>query len=219
MSSHCLLEENTPIGKSKIFGSARAVLGVNSYQKPGRRAAGWVWAGQVTSDVVGAHKERPRSQSSGTETEYRYRIVATRRGGDARRSPFDGICFGVGSLAHLLKNRFYLGEVGAAIPERNGQPIFKPSATGTYVVATCLALAAALIAMRAGLLPSAALGLVPHLATWALATIFAVRAIGDFRYVGFFKRVRDTRFARLDTAFYSPLCCLLALLIADAACI
>jgi site-specific DNA recombinase len=30
---------------------------------------------------------------------------------NTRRSPFDGICFGVGSLAHLLKNRFYLGEV------------------------------------------------------------------------------------------------------------
>jgi cell division topological specificity factor len=38
------LLENTPIGKSKIFRSARALLGVKSHQKPGRRAAGWVWS-------------------------------------------------------------------------------------------------------------------------------------------------------------------------------
>jgi hypothetical protein len=29
--------------------------------------------------------------------------------------------------------------------------------------------------------------------------------VGDLRLVGFFKRVRDTRFARRDTLFYSPL--------------
>ena len=32
-----------------------------------------------------------------------------------------------------------------------------------------------------------------------------VRAIGDFKYVGFFKQRRGTRFALLDTRFYSPL--------------
>jgi uncharacterized protein DUF3995 len=42
--------------------------------------------------------------------------------------------------------------------------------------------------------------------TAAVAIVFMVRAIGDRRYVGFFKRVRGTRFARLDTRIYSPLC-------------
>ncbi len=36
-------------------------------------------------------------------------------------------------------------------------------------------------------------------------------AIGDFRLVGFWKRIRDSRFARLDTAVYSPLCLVLAI--------
>ncbi len=106
---------------------------------------------------------------------------------------------------------------GATIPEQNGQPILKPSAVSTYFIAACLVLASALIAMCVDLLPSAALGPLPRFATRALAVIFAVRAIGDFRYVGFFKRVRGTRFARLDRAFYSPLCCVLALLIAYVA--
>ena len=39
-----LLEENMPISKSKVFRSARAMLGVTSHQNPGRRAAGWVWS-------------------------------------------------------------------------------------------------------------------------------------------------------------------------------
>jgi hypothetical protein len=44
-----------------------------------------------------------------------------------------------------------------------------------------------------------------------------LRAIGDFRYVGFFKRIRDSKFARLDTLAYSPLCAALAVLIGIAA--
>jgi len=50
-----------------------------------------------------------------------------------------------------------------------------------------------------------------------LALIFAFRALGDFRYVGFFKRVRGNLFAQRDTWFYSPLCLLLAILIARVA--
>lgn len=68
---------------------------------------------------------------------------------------------------------------------------------------------AGVIAARAGWL-----GASPHasaVATVALALIFAVRAIGDFRYVGFFKHIRGSRFARMDTMCYSPLCAALSL--------
>ena len=39
-----------------------------------------------------------------------------------------------------------------------------------------------------------------------LAGIFIIRAIGEFKYVGFFKTMKDSKFAKLDTKFYSPLC-------------
>ncbi len=105
----------------------------------------------------------------------------------------------------------------AAIPERDGKPVLHPTPAITWGVAACLVLAALVIAARAGLI--AFVGPVPviRLATWVLVGVFAARAVGEFRYVGFFKRVRGSRFSRLDTAFYSPLCCVLALLIADAA--
>ncbi|WP_428391616.1 DUF3995 domain-containing protein [Lichenicoccus sp.] len=106
---------------------------------------------------------------------------------------------------------------GAAIPERNGKPVLRPSPTGTLVVAVGIYAIAILVAARVGwfTVPNSSLGL--RVAVWLAAGVFAARAVGDFRYVGFFKRVRGTRFARFDTRYYSPLCCLLALLLVDAA--
>jgi Protein of unknown function (DUF3995) len=43
-----------------------------------------------------------------------------------------------------------------------------------------------------------------------LAAVMVARFLGDFRYVGVFKRVRGTRFADLDTRLYAPLCLALA---------
>ncbi len=43
-----------------------------------------------------------------------------------------------------------------------------------------------------------------------LGGIFMLRAIGDFNYVGFFKKVKNTTFGKLDTRFYSPLCLLIS---------
>jgi hypothetical protein len=44
-----------------------------------------------------------------------------------------------------------------------------------------------------------------------LALAFAARAVGDFRWIGAFKREHESKFARLDTVYYVPLCALLAL--------
>lgn len=44
-----------------------------------------------------------------------------------------------------------------------------------------------------------------------IAVLFAIRCIGDFRYVGFSKRYKTSRFAVLDSRYYSPLCLFLAL--------
>lgn len=105
------------------------------------------------------------------------------------------------------------GRVGlhAAIPEIDGKPAFQPSATATLVVAIGLALCALLIAATAGVLTLPLPHSVLAWLTRALAFVLLLRAIGDFRLVGFFKRIRSSRFARLDTAVYSPLCLVLAI--------
>lgn len=47
---------------------------------------------------------------------------------------------------------------------------------------------------------------------WIISGIFFIRAIGDFKYVGFTKKIRDTEFAKLDTLIYSKLCLVIAIL-------
>ena len=47
---------------------------------------------------------------------------------------------------------------------------------------------------------------------WIIAALFFLRAIGDFKYVGVFKKVNTTKFGKMDTKYYSPLCLLIAVL-------
>ncbi|MBP2647164.1 MAG: hypothetical protein H6Q77_788 [Gemmatimonadetes bacterium] len=98
----------------------------------------------------------------------------------------------------------------AALPERNGAPLFQPGFASTLVVAGLLASAALLVLAHAGRWPAAVLpGWMVRLGVPVAAVALLARSIGDFRYVGFFKTVCDTRFARLDTRLYSPLALLL----------
>lgn len=101
----------------------------------------------------------------------------------------------------------------AAIPSTNGVAAFVPGRPMTALVAGALFAAALVVAATGEVirlpLPNAAVTMMASL----LALILAVRAVGDFRLVGMFKRANDSRFAELDTLVYSPLCALLALAI------
>ncbi len=99
----------------------------------------------------------------------------------------------------------------AAIPSTGGVPHFVPSKTGTTLVALALFAAATVVALASGILPSPLPPSVPVGLALVLATVMAARAVGDFRIVGFFKKPSDSRFAYLDTRYFSPLCAALAL--------
>jgi hypothetical protein len=120
------------------------------------------------------------------------------------------VVFGALSLVHFY---WALGGAAgklAAVPEVAGRRAFVPSAGATLVVAVGLAVCALLVAATAAIVR----GPVPdgwlRGLSYALALGLLARAIGDFRLVGFFKSVRGTRFARLDSVAYAPLCLLLA---------
>ena len=97
------------------------------------------------------------------------------------------------------------GDLGGFVPELEGKPVLEPGRLATAVVAMLLFLAAMLCASQAQLLGAPRLPFA-RLGVWTLLVAFLVRAIGEFRYVGFFKRVRGTRFATRDTWIFSPLC-------------
>jgi len=94
----------------------------------------------------------------------------------------------------------------AAVPEGDGRPLFRPGPGTTLIVAGCLTAAAAVVLEGAGIGLRLLSPWVAKWGTWGVAATFAARAVGDFRLVGFFKRVRGTPFARMDSVVYSPLC-------------
>jgi len=109
------------------------------------------------------------------------------------------------------------GALRLTIPEVGARPAFAPTPLITLAVAAGLFAGLAVVLGRLELwgdfLPRRLFGA----ATWALAAVFLLRAIGEFRLVGFFKRIRDTLFARWDTRLYSPLCLAIALALVGVA--
>ena len=110
---------------------------------------------------------------------------------------------------------FYMAFTGmsgesAAVPSIDGKPLFVPSAGSTIAVGVVLLLFALLVAATAGMVSIGVTRTVLSWLSWALAVGLCARAVGDFRYVGFFKKVRGSRFARMDTLLYSPVCLLLS---------
>lgn len=99
----------------------------------------------------------------------------------------------------------------AAIPTRNGVPVLRPGRGITLLVALALAGLAVLVLWRDGALSLPLPFVIAHIATPLVALVFLARAIGDFRILGWSKRLRGSRFARLDDIFYAPLCLILAL--------
>ena len=97
-----------------------------------------------------------------------------------------------------------------AIPTAGTRPLLHPSPFGTILVAAALFAAMLVVLGRLKFWGAAIPGWIFYSGTWVIALLFLLRAIGDFRYVGFFKSVLDTNFARWDTMLFSPLCLFIA---------
>ena len=121
------------------------------------------------------------------------------------------LVFVVLALWHFVMALATTSGESLAVPSVNGKSLFVPSRKVTFAVGAVLLLFAGLVAATAGIvsvgLPSVALSWL----SYALALGLLARAIGEFKYVGFFKRVHGTKFSKLDSLVYSPLCLLLAL--------
>jgi hypothetical protein len=98
------------------------------------------------------------------------------------------------------------------VPEFEGKPVYEPRHTECLDVAAALALSCVIVAVRGGGVPHS-----PMPEAWiqtgtvAVGVALVARAVGDFRFVGIFKRVRDTQFAEWDTRLFSPVSMLLGI--------
>lgn len=90
-----------------------------------------------------------------------------------------------------------------AIPSTTtGEPVFQPRKGGTLLVACCLFAAAIL---NLGFL---AIGQWTYF--W-IGLLFGLRVMGDFKYVGLGKKIKNTPFAQKDATIFIPICIYLSL--------
>lgn len=102
--------------------------------------------------------------------------------------------------------------VRAAIPELDGRPVFRVTTLGTFTVMFLLLLAGVILLGSVGIYGDVEPEFLYSWTPWTLFVVFFIRAVGDFRYAGIFKKVRYTYFAWWDTFVYIPLCLLIAAL-------
>ena len=103
------------------------------------------------------------------------------------------------------------------VPTVGGRRSFEPSPFATWVVCALLAIAVGVVIGKVAWIGNGVLRMLFDLGVWGLTAVFLLRAIGNLRTFGFFKRVTSTPFAQWDTWLYSPLCLLIALLAAGLA--
>lgn len=121
------------------------------------------------------------------------------------------IIFVVLALWHFRMASLPVSGTSNAVPSIGGKPLFAPSRMATVAVGVVLLLFAGLVAATSRVVAVGIPQVVLRWLSFGLATALLARAVGEFKYVGLFKRVRGSRFAMLDTFVYSPLCLLLSI--------
>lgn len=102
----------------------------------------------------------------------------------------------------------------ATIPTKeNSKPVINPGPIACFVVGIGLSSFGVLVLTKAGIILFALPVWLLNSGLWATAAIFLLRAIGEFKYVGFFKEIKTTRFGEMDTTYYSPLCLVVGILV------
>jgi hypothetical protein len=115
------------------------------------------------------------------------------------------------SLLHFywaIGGRWAFFEALPAHPDET--KVFIPDAIACVIVAVGLAFVGVLTLIVGHILPNNLPVFFEKYSLIAIGFLFLLRAIGDFKYAGFFKKIVGTGFAQNDTRYYSPLCLLLS---------
>lgn len=100
-----------------------------------------------------------------------------------------------------------------ALPTKeNGERVLNPKKMDSAVVGLGLTTFGLFYALRTELVHIDLPTWITTYAGWLIPSIFILRAMGDFKYIGFFKKIKNTAFAKADSKIFSPLCLALALI-------
>jgi len=93
--------------------------------------------------------------------------------------------------------------LNSAGPSLEGQKDFIPGRILIFIVASLLA-GLAILSVQL-IWPWQPIESLVAYAGYLVSVAFIIRGIGDFKYVGLFKKVYNSNFAKLDTKYFSPL--------------
>ncbi len=97
--------------------------------------------------------------------------------------------------------------VDISVPTKeNNEKVMNPTSLHCFVVAIGLFTFAFFTLIKIQLISFNLPSLIQNYGFRVISGIFLLRAIGEFKYVGFFKKIKLTPFGLLDTRYYSPLC-------------
>lgn len=102
---------------------------------------------------------------------------------------------------------------GAVIPTKeDNTKVMMPGLLPTFIVAFGLLGFGLFILVKSRLIDFNLPMWLDKYGLWIIAGIFILRAIGEFNYVGLFKKIKHTKFGQSDTKYYSPLCLTIGIL-------
>lgn len=100
-----------------------------------------------------------------------------------------------------------------AIPlNASNEKIMNPSIISTIFVGIVLLIFGLLNIIKVKIITLALPEIIENYSLWFIAILFSLRAIGEFKYIGFFKKVKTTKFSEMDAKVYSPLCLVIGIL-------
>ncbi len=121
------------------------------------------------------------------------------------------VIFAFLSILHMYWAGGGKAGISKVIPVVEGESAIAPGKIITLLVSfSLLGIAAASFALAFMNIESHSYGRYFIYAGWFLSFVFLVRAIGDFKLVGFFKKHKGSEFAVYDTKYYSPFCLLVS---------
>jgi hypothetical protein len=102
----------------------------------------------------------------------------------------------------------------AVLPTKadNNTKFLNPTVLPTLIVAFGVLGFGLFVLLKSGLIALYTPQWLYHYGLWIIAGIFTLRAIGNFYYVGFFKKIKQTKFGKNDTKYFSPLCLTIGIL-------
>lgn len=123
------------------------------------------------------------------------------------------VVFAILCIIHMNWARGSQWGLQSALPsDPSGAKLFQPRKIDSLIVGVGLLGIAIFYLIEAQMISYALPSWAMQVVGWIVPSVFLLRALGDFKYVGLFKKIKETRFATMDTRYYTPLCIALSIL-------